>query len=175
MKRKNRLDRWLEDHLPVGRLASREGKTMLALLMGAIIWAAVWYTIVYTAARRELYVRVQGELVLGYQVRMADFAQIFPIVPLGFWLVVIIMPMKVWDYYLYHHKQSKSIYLMRRLGDPNELRRRCWTVPLCTAVLSLLLAAGTTALCYWIYMTCTPASAIVPGQWERFWRMGIGG
>lgn len=176
MKRKRWLDGWLERHLPVGMWAGRERRLIRALLFGACVWALVWYTLFYTAARRQLYTYVQGKLELAPQARMADFAQIFPGTLTGFWLVVAVMVLKVLDYYGFHsRKMSRSIYLMRRLSDPWELRRRCWTVPLCTAAVSLLLAAVTTALCYLVYMKCTPAYAIMPGQWARFWGAGIGG
>ena len=175
MKQKKRLDSWLEDHLPVGILVRRERRMMLVVLIGACVWAAMWYTLLYGGARQSLYIHVQGRLELAPQARMPDFVQIFPGTLTGFWLVIVLMPLKVWEYYAYHRKGSKSIYLMRRLGNPKELRRRCWTLPVYTAAMSLLLAAITTILCYLVYMKWTPAYAIVPGQWARFWSARIGG
>lgn len=176
MKQKRRLDSWLERHLPIGMWVGRERCLIVALLSGACVWALVWYTLFYTAARRQLYIYVHGRLELAPQARMADFTQIFPGALTGFWLVVVVMILKVLDYYRFHSRDtSRSIYLMRRLSDPWELRRRCWTVPLCTVAVSLLLAAVTTALCYLVYIKCTPADAIMPGQWARFWGAGIGG
>ena len=176
MKQKRRLDSWLESHLPSGMWVGRERCLIVALLSGACVWALIWYTLVYTAARRQLYIYVHGRLELAPQAQMADFAQIFPGALTGFWLVVVVMILKVLDYYRFHSRDtSRSIYLMRRLSDPWELRRRCWTVPLCTVAVSLLLAAVTTALCYLVYMKCTPADASMPGQWARFWGAGIGG
>lgn len=175
MKQKKRLDGWLEDHLPVGMLVRRERRLMLAGLIVACVWALMWYSLLYIGARNSLFIHIQGKLELAPQARMADFAQIFPGTLLIFWIVIAMMPLKVLEYYAFHRKGSKSIYLMRRLGDPRELRRRCWTLPLCTAAMSLVLAAVTTILCYLVYVKCTPASAIVPGQWARFWGAGIGG
>lgn len=175
MKQKKRLEGWLENHLPVGILVRRERRMMAALLIGACVWAVMWYTLLYGGARQSLYIHVLGRLELAPQTRMPDFAQLFPGTLAGFWFVIVMMPLKVWEYYAFHRKGSKSIYLMRRLGNPTELRRRCWTLPLCTAAMSLLLAAAATVLCYLVYMKCTPASAIVPGQWERFWSARIGG
>lgn len=48
-----------------------------------------------------------------------------------------------------------SIYLMRRLPDPREYARRCWTLPLIGVGICLVLTAVTTAVCYLIYMKCT--------------------
>ena len=57
--------------------------------------------------------------------------------------------------YSHYHSGSKSIYLMRRLPDPWERHRRCLTVPLWSAVITLLAAMVLFFLYYGAYMLWT--------------------
>ena len=105
---------------------------------------------------------------------MADFIQLADNAFLGFGALILAMILLAIANYRYHFKGSKSVYLMRRLPDPREYARRCWTLPLIGVGICLVLTAVTTAVCYLIYMKCTPASCLVPGQWMRFWSALIG-
>ena len=106
--------------------------------------------------------------------RMADFGQVFRFVPAGFLILIGLLVAKGFWFQAYHRQGSMSIYLMRRLPDPREYARRCWTLPLVGVGICLVLTAVTTAVCYLIYMKCTPASCLVPGQWTRFWSALVG-
>ena len=54
--------------------------------------------------------------------------------------------------YAHYHAGSKSIYLMRRLPDPWERHRRCITVPLWAAAITLAAAIVLFFVYYGIYM-----------------------
>ena len=58
---------------------------------------------------------------------------------------------------------------MRRLPDPWELHRRCLTLPLLAAGLSLLCGAAFFFLYFGIYLAATPAQSLAPGQWQKIW------
>lgn len=169
-----KFEGWLEAHLPPGIPAQREQSILTMGLGLSIGWAALSYLCTYTMAFSRLYVLQNGQRILDPTARMADFGTVFRFTLAGYLLWVARLILRGLGFQAYHRQGSMSIYLMRRLPDPREYTRRCWTVPLTGTAVCLVLAAVTTALCYLIYMTCTPASCLVPGQWARFWSAWIG-
>ena len=76
---------------------------------------------------------------------------------LGLWIFLAVMPILVWRYYHYHTQDSMAVYTMRRLPDPMEFHRRCWTQPILSAIAELLLYAVLIGLCWLIWYFATPA------------------
>ncbi len=86
-------------------------------------------------------------------------------------------------YYQMHWGSSKSIYLMRRIPDRWDLHRRCLTLPILMAVISLLMAVVLFWLYYGIYLLVTPEGALYSnqmdmllGNWlrgETLWQDGV--
>ena len=58
-------------------------------------------------------------------------------------------------HYSYHFKGSKSIYLMKRLPDSNELIRRCVTMPIIFSVIVAIVALVIFAIYFVIYVYFT--------------------
>ena len=79
----------------------------------------------------------------------------FPYFGLGCFLLVMLI--QVWRHYSYHTRDSMAVYTMRRLPDPFELHRRCWTLPLLSCLAELLLFAVLTFLCWLLWRFATPA------------------
>lgn len=73
-------------------------------------------------------------------------------------------------HYLMFTRESKSIYLMKRLKDPADLHRRCLTVPAlclaCGVVLAALLLGLYTLLYFWL----TPTQCLPLNQTFQLWR-----
>lgn len=85
-----------------------------------------------------------GELLEGYPL-------------LGLWIFLAVMPLLVWRYYRYHSQGAMAVYTMRRLPDPMEYHRRCWTQPILSAVFELLIYAVLLFLCWLLWRFATPA------------------
>lgn len=169
-----KFEAWLALRLPPGIPVERERVNLLLGLLLAVVWAVLAYMWAYTTAISALYTIQGGERVLAPVARMADFGQLFRFVPAGYLLFAAWLVVKGFGFQTYHRQGSMSIYLMRRLPDPREYTRRCWSVPLAGIAVSLLLLVVTTVLCYLIYVKCTPASCLVSGQWTRFWSALVG-
>lgn len=166
---------WLKENLPPGIPAEKEKSFLTAGLALSISWAALSYLAFYTSALAKLYTIQDGQRIFVPTARMADFGQVFRFTPAGYVLLAVWLLTRGFWFRAYHRQGSMSIYLMRRLPDPREYARRCWAVPLAGMGVCLVLTVATTALCYLIYMKCTPASCLAPGQWTRFWSALVGG
>ena len=72
-------------------------------------------------------------------------------------------------HYASHYRGSRSIYLMRRLPKRWELHRRCLTLPLFFAAMSLLALLLLIHLYLAVYLIATPDVCLTPGQWQKIW------
>lgn len=169
-----KFESWLKHRIPLGISVERERVNLMLGLFLSILWAVLAYAWAYSVALSDLYITQNGKRIMLLDARMADFGQVFRFVPAGFLILMGLMVAKGFWFRAYHRQGSMSIYLMRRLPDPREYARRCWTLPLVGVGMCLVLTAVTTAVCYLIYMKCTPVSCLVPGQWTRFWSALVG-
>ena len=100
---------------------------------------------------------------------MPDFVEILDGTLTGYFLFSWCFAAQIVAHYVYHYRESKSIYTMRRLPKRWELHRRCLTVPLVAIVTYLSLAFVTLLICYAVYMNVTPDVCLTPGQWQKIW------
>lgn len=119
----------------------------------------------YYDARNALYAhREQGGILVKELVptrTIAPFGDLIAGYPLlGLWLFLAVMPLLVWRYYRYHTQGAMAVYTMRRLPDPMEYHRRCWTQPLLSAVFELLIYAVLIGLCWLLWRFATPAPCL---------------
>ena len=170
----SKFEQWLEPRLPLGISAERERVNLMLGLCLSAIWALLAYMFAYAMALSKLYTTQNGERILVPDARMAEFGQVFRFVPAGYLILIALLVAKGFGFHDYHRQGSMSVYLMRRLPDPREYARRCWTFPLTGVGICLALTVVTAALCYLIYVKFTPASTLTPGQWTRFWSALIG-
>lgn len=63
-------------------------------------------------------------------------------------------------YYEYFYRETKSIYIMKRLRSPLEFHIRCLILPVLGALLVVAAGLAVYGLYYLIYMTCTPESLL---------------
>ena len=126
----------------------------------------------YSTARDKLYYEnyETGEKFLWDGAVMTDFDQVLGWSLAGILVTAVICLSYIAARYSYLNKESKSIYLIRRLPARGEIFRRCAAVPLLRAALCLVWAFGLLVLYYLIYMIATPDQCLVPGQWAGIWR-----
>jgi hypothetical protein len=69
--------------------------------------------------------------------------------------------------YQYFRKDSKSVYLMKRVKDPMEIHRLCWSVPLMTAGAVLVVSVLLYGIFVLIYLNCVPAGCMPADPFGR--------
>ena len=74
----------------------------------------------------------------------------------------VLLPVLLW---LYHRRESRSDYLMRRLPQRWELARRCLAGPALLLACTLLAAGILFGLLFLWYQTATPAGHFPPDVW----------
>lgn len=117
----------------------------------------------------DLYEITKTTRILRPGAQMESFASLMSGVLLGFLIMALTMiPLAVY-HYRYHFQGSKSIYLMRRLPSKYDLVRRCLTVPVLGVLLAAVSAFLLICLYYLMYISITPESCLIPGQWQKFW------
>lgn len=100
---------------------------------------------------------------------MPDFVELLDSAMWGFLILHWCMLLLILYHYAYHRQGSKSIYLMKRIPDRWELHRRCLTIPIILACVSLIAMGIIFFLYYKIYMTVTPVECMQPNQWQKIW------
>lgn len=155
----------LSRYIPLGRKSSQPMQGGIFLLVVACLRAVVELMDNYLAARDALFetVRVSmidshrelipGAIIQPFSNLVQGSLDFFPL----FWLF---MAWEVIDCYLYHWKDTRSIYLMRRLPDKWDLHRRCWGRPLIYTAGSIALAAVILLFYFAIYLVFTPAECL---------------
>jgi len=136
------------------------------------ITSAVWslmFLVKYSEARSNLYMAEAGSKLIPGAV-MPDFEKLIGASFYGFLIFAAACILFSYSFYRYFHKDSKSIYLMKRLPSRYELLSRCVTVPAAGALLSLASALIFLAVYFAIYMLATPQECLTPGQFEKLWR-----
>ena len=116
------------------------------------------------AAHAALFDHITGELtgtLTGW-----DFIEILNRGMMSFSLVAIAHLALVLSNYLYFFEGSKSIYTMARVKSPWELHIRCWTLPVCGALLLLVCRVILTVLYFLIFLLATPKGIPMPGFYQ---------
>lgn len=147
----------LQRYLPLGSRPSDE-IAWLILGLGGCTLCSTSFLLNFTKALNGLYIIQLDQKILRPDASMPPFSQLLGRwFSAGFALYLLFMAALVIYHYQLHHSGSKSIYLMKRLGNPWELHRRCWTFPLMGAVLGLLLLAALLWGYYRLYLNTTPS------------------
>ena len=92
---------------------------------------------------------------------IAPFRELISGAPLlGMWLFLGMMPLLVWRYYRFHSQGAMAVYTMRRLPNPFEYHRRCWTQPFLSALAELAFYGLLMGLCWLLWRFVTPAACL---------------
>ena len=165
MSKLEKLARWVPPGFPL--------KRELTFYGWAAVFSLLWslgYLGWLTDAKAILFSPETGELM---PIMASDF---LPLVTysrcLLLYKLALLLPLVflLW-HYTYHYQGSRSVYLMRRLPDPREFRRRCLTLPLAALACFILLAAATVLLYFGLYCLVMPKGNISPNQWKTLWRV----
>lgn len=96
---------------------------------------------------------------------MPTFREIFSWSFLGFWIFLLAMAALAVFHVAYHYQGgSRPVYLMRRLPDRWEYRRRCLALPAAGALCALVVMAILLGIYLAVYLNCTPAQCL-PEPW----------
>jgi len=91
---------------------------------------------------------------------MPPFAEMISGYLNGFYVLAGSMIIAILLNYRYHRKNSKSVYIMKRLPDRWEFHKRCLTLPFIGMILAIV-AAGVMGLIYYgLYIYATPAQCL---------------
>ena len=135
-------------------------KTVWGLGLGASLIYSGIFLVRFADACGELYEYQGMEQVLIEGARMERFRVLLDNGLAGFAITALVMLLFSIYHYLYHFQDSKSIYLMRRLPRRWELHRRCLTLPVAAAVLSLAAAVAMQGFYFGIYLVFTPKGCL---------------
>ena len=164
------MKHFLEHSFPPGYSYGEELKAVTGALACSVLSSLVSFLVGFSSARQSLYIRLGNQLLLDETRVMSDFVNI-----LGNYLIVyfifaaLILAGGTIVHYAYYHRESKSIYLMRRLPNRLEVHRRSLLIPLLCAFIHVLSAFVMLLILYAIYMIFTPKACLAPDQWNRLW------
>lgn len=159
----------LSRYVPLGVDWRSEGKLFCGLLIGAVLFSLGFFQRM-SRHLGDLYWYQYGKHTLIPGAVMADFDVVLGRALLGFAVAAVCMAALGALHYARHWRESKSIYLMRRLPDRWELHRRCLALPVMAVALCLLIALALLLLYFGIYLAATPEQCLRPGQWQNIWR-----
>ncbi len=162
------MKRKLENMVPPGAELQQELKWIKTGLFISFLFSLIYF-INLMNEYQSLFVTVGHKKLLIDGVIMKDFVDILGSSLIGFFIVALGMIAVLVYHFLYHYQGSKSIYLMKRLPDRWELWRRCLSLPVLTAGLSLCTFAVLLIAYFGIYMAVTPESCLLPNQWNKIW------
>lgn len=162
------MRRWLKERVPPGVDAGREARGILLGLLGAAL-CNLRFLAAYGQARDLLYQWTGTERILRPGAVLPPIRSLLGWSLYGCFLAAMAMAALAAWHWAYHYRESKSIYLMRRLPDRWEFWRRCFTLPLLGAGACGLEAVALMLVNFAVYRLCTPAGCVPPGQWAALW------
>ncbi len=108
----------------------------------------------------ELYFVNGSKMYLKPDAVMPCFRDVLGKSLLPFAALFLMLTAYIFIHYEYHKKGSRSIYLMKRLPQKNELAKRCITLPLILSSMVLILAVILLLIFYFVYLIKTPEGLI---------------
>ena len=151
--------KWLGKYAPLGIPYEKHIRGFFALVTCATI-CTMFFFLQYGNALEELYTYRAGKKVLMEGVVIDSFGQITEGLFLMGYAVSVAVFLMVIYYYLYHYQGSKMMYLMKRLPDRWDIHRRCWTFPVCGAVITVVWMKILEMIYYGIYIIFTPSQCL---------------
>lgn len=137
-------------------------------LLCALISYISFYAAMQTALSAVRYFTTDGTLYVIPGVVMEYFPRLLKGTNLTLLFYLAICVSWAADNYLGAHRNTKSVYLMRRLPDRWEYHRRCVGLPLLAALLCILLRLVLIPVFFQIYLHATPMEALPPMARESF-------
>ena len=158
--------RWLnrkkiEKQLPPGIEVEKELKAIVCGFFAAVIYS-MSFIYKYIDARNSLFVYRYGkEKTIMEGAVMPPIEELLENTMDGFLVFLMVMCLLILVHYMSYYRDSKSIYLMRRLSDKWELYRRCIVVPVVAIFIAIITATACLVLYFRIYLYFTPVQCLV--------------
>lgn len=151
----------IEKQLPPGVDGNAEIKAIAFGLLAAVVYS-LSFIYKYIDARNELFVYRYGTVkTIMEGAVMPRFTELLKDTMDGFLMFFGVMLVMIIMHYMTYYKDSKSIYLMKRLPDKWEMYRRCVVVPLVAIFIQIITGAACLLLYYGIYLFFTPAQCLI--------------
>lgn len=140
--------------------------TISLIVLG--IWWAGLFSLISEVEDYKINV-AQGFYAPGYiEPKLSTIAELMHLFITGAFLSVLILLCFVIPNYQYFRKDSKSIYLMKRVKDPMEIHKLCWSVPLLTAGTVLVFSLLLYGIFVLIYLNYVPAGCMPADPFGRY-------
>ena len=165
MKWSKRLSRYTLPGMGLNWDASYFGLLFLAMVL------IVLYTFLreYQNALRELYIFRYGTQILRQGAVMPTLNTLLRHKFTVFWAYTALCALRAFANYRSFFTETKSIYLMKRLKDKNELSRRCLAIPAAACGVALILFLLLLWLFVLIYRNGVPARCMPPEETLNIW------
>lgn len=150
---------WLEPYAPLGIELANEVMLFVSGITLAVLYSFV-YLVSYIAARNELYEKVADRWILRQGAIMPAFDTLIEGRMIGFGVVMILMLGIIVYHYIYHHMDSKLVYLMKRLPSKWELHKRCLVLPIAGILVTIACMLILWLVYYGIYLLFTPQQCL---------------
>lgn len=154
----------LTKYVPPGQDIKEEKGLFILGMCGAVIFS-MGYLSRYAQAWRNLYEWEDGRRIELKGIMMKGFLPLLENALVGFLILAIAMLGFIAYHYMYYYKDSKSIYLMKRLPDKFEMHRRCISIPLMAVFASILAAVVILFIYLGVYVLFTPKECMTSGWW----------
>ena len=154
----------LTKYAPPGQDIKQEKSFFVLGMCGAVIFS-MGYLGRYARAWRNLYEWEDGRRIELKGTMMWEFSLLLENALVGFLILAVVMLGFIAYHYMYYYKDSKSIYLMKRLPDKFEMHKRCISIPLMAVLVSILTAVVILLIYLGIYVLFTPRECIMSGWW----------
>ena len=163
---KRNLESKLERHVPPGFDLKLDLIAYSIWIIMQILVSFFRFFSRFDQAYTNLFAYEDGVKILLADARMIEFATLIRGVGSAYFVLAFIV---VRRHYLYFTKDTKSIYLMKRLPKYWERDRRCWALPLTYMLATFLVSVLLKSLFLWVYLHYTPAGSLPPDQVLNIW------
>lgn len=136
------------------------------------VFHLVFYAKLYSALD-DLYYYRYGEKVMAEYTVMKPLGELLDHTLAGFLMAVLWQLFRIFSNYRSFYRESRSIYLMKRLPGKMELHRRCIGLPAVFIMGFMAIAALLTAFAFAVYFTKTPKQCLPTFMEINLWRMLI--
>ena len=146
--------------VPLGLDGHNEGQWIGLGVIASGLCAVLNFANRYTDALDRLYRHGLGTKKLIPGAVMEPFSRLVMGCEVGACLMCLAMVFLAAYHYRYHFRDSKPVYLMRRLPKYWQLHMRCLGLPILGAAGAMALLGFLTVMFYLVYFFCTPAQCL---------------
>lgn len=151
-------------YFPAGYEYETEIKLLAVWLIGSVICSSSFFYRYYLAYQKLfVYSAVMQKWVLKNGVFMEKFSILSDGIFRGFFLGFLFLGILVFWHYRYYYRESKSIYLMKRLPDRWACWKSCILVPVIMGIFFFIIMVLLDIFYFQFYMWVTPNPCIWQG------------